>query len=337
MRRLAGVAALVMALLATPGEAAVNFRALASDRPPETLSATGLFADLHGHRLAAAVEPYQVAAELWSDGAHKARAVALPPGATAKMAGDGLIDLPVGAVLVKSFFAPATAAGPARALETRLLVRRESGWVALPYVWDARGRDARLMRAGARLPVAMADADGAVRPLSWQVPNVNQCKTCHSLAGEMKPIGFKARNLAATGDLERLASLGLISAAGPVAAPVPLLADSKATLEARARAYLDANCGHCHQRRGSASNSGLYLNWEEGDRVALGIGKRPVAAGRGSGGHSFAIDPGHPDRSILLFRMESAEPGVMMPELGRAIPDAVGIALVRAWIGSLKL
>ncbi|WP_448580496.1 SO2930 family diheme c-type cytochrome [Thermaurantiacus sp.] len=328
----------VVFCLTAPANAAIDFRALMSERPPERLSATGLFADMKSRRLAAGVAPYEVAAPLWSDGAGKARAIALPPGTAARMAGDGLLDFPVGAVLIKSFFYPASAAHPGRVMETRLLVRRDSGWVALPYVWDEAGREARLMRAGARLAVRFAGADGAEQRLVWQVPNVNQCKGCHAEAGALMPLGVKARNLVATGDLARLAALGLVPGAEtvPVRSPVPRVADVGAPIEARARAYLDANCGHCHRRQGSASNSGLFLDWEEQDPVAIGIGKRPVAAGRGSGGHSFAIDPGHPARSILLFRMESTEPGVMMPELGRTLPDAEGIALVRAWIAGLK-
>jgi uncharacterized repeat protein (TIGR03806 family) len=240
-------------------------------------------------------------------------------------------------VLVKSFGTPASAAGPATTMETRLLVRRASGWVALPYVWDADGREARLRRAGARVPVRFAAA-GGVHALDWQVPNVNQCKTCHAVGTSLQPLGVKARNLAATGDLARLARLGLLDGAERLAdvRAVPRPDDASAPLAARARAWLDANCGHCHARAGSASNSGLFLDWDEKDPVALGIGKRPVAAGRGSGGREVAIAPGQPDRSILLYRMESVEPGVMMPELGRTLPDAEGIALIRAWIASLR-
>ncbi|WP_448582971.1 SO2930 family diheme c-type cytochrome [Thermaurantiacus sp.] len=322
---------------AAPAAAAIGFAALAAETPPATLSATGLFADMGAKRLAPGVVPYAVAAPLFSDHADKARGIALPPGTRARLVGDGLLVFPVGTVLVKSFGYPASAAGPAVTIETRLLVRRESGWVALPYVWDADGREAYLRRAGARVPVRFA-AGGQVFSLGWQVPNVNQCKGCHAEGGALMPLGVKARNLVATGDLARLAALGLLlgTQAMPVRAPVPRVADVAAPVEARARAYLDANCGHCHRRQGSASNSGLFLDWEEQDPVAIGIGRRPVAAGRGSGGHSFAIDPGRPARSILLFRMESTEPGVMMPELGRTLPDPEGIALVRAWIAGLK-
>jgi hypothetical protein len=60
------------------------------------------------------------------------------------------------------------------------------------------------------------------------------------------------------------------------------------------------------------------------DRGARRDCKRPVAAGRGSGGRDFAIAPGEPDASILVYRMESTDPGIAMPELGRATVHAEG-------------
>lgn len=315
-----------------PAAAAVDFAALMSDTPPASLAATGIFADMAGKRLDPGVQPYALSSPLFSDHAEKARAIALPPGTRAVMQGDGAIDFPVGTVLVKSFgFGPAATG----TIETRLLVRRASGWVALPYVWD--GADARLRRAGATVPVAARLPGGGTQALDWQVPNVNQCKTCHSVDGALAPIGLKARNLVGTGDLARLAARGWLAGFDPAHPPVAVPApdDATAPLALRARGYLDANCAHCHSRRGSASNSGLFLEWTETDPVALGLNKRPVAAGRGSGGLAFAIHPGRPDESILLFRMASTEPGVMMPELGRSLPDDQGIALVRAWIQTL--
>ena len=44
------------------------------------------------------------------------------------------------------------------------------------------------------------------------------------------------------------------------------------------------------------------------------------------------IEPGQPDRSILAYRMASDEPGVAMPELGRALVHEEGVALINAWI-----
>lgn len=327
----AGAAGLLL-LLAAPAAGTIDFAALQSDSPPTSLAATGIFADPAARRLSADVLPYELAAPLFSDHAAKQRGIALPPGTQARMQGDGLIDFPVGTVLVKSFGFGLAATGT---IETRLLVRRASGWVALPYVWY--GTDARLRKAGATVATTALLPDGARQPIDWQVPNVNQCKTCHAQAGALTPIGPKARNLVGTGALHRLAARGWLqgfdSANPPVAVPSPF--DAAAPLDQRARAYLDANCGHCHARGGSASNSGLLLDWAEADPVARGLGKRPVAAGRGSGGMSFAVHPGAPDQSILLFRMASVEPGVMMPELGRSLPDPEGLALVRAWIESL--
>ena len=85
-----------------------------------------------------------------------------------------------------------------------------------------------------------------------------------------------------------------------------------------------------------ASNSGLNLDLEEDRPANLGVGKRPVAAGRGSGGLEVSIEPGRPDRSILVHRMASTEPAVMMPELGRSVVHTEGLALVSAYIRSLK-
>ena len=64
--------------------------------------------------------------------------------------------------------------------------------------------------------------------------------------------------------------------------------------------------------------------------------KRPVAAGRGSGGLLFDIVPGKPGESILVHRMDSDEPGVAMPELGKSTVDPEGVAAVERWIVGLK-
>ena len=59
------------------------------------------------------------------------------------------------------------------------------------------------------------------------------------------------------------------------------------------------------------------------------------AAGRGSGGMDFAIAPGEPDRSFLIYRLESTEPGIAMPELGRSTVHKEGAALLRQWIAEM--
>ena len=112
--------------------------------------------------------------------------------------------------------------------------------------------------------------------------------------------------------------------------------DATASLDERARLWLDINCGFCHQPQGPAGTSGLFLHYQEEDPLRLGIEKTPVAAGRGSGNRRFDIVPGKPDESIMIFRMESDDPGIMMPELGRSVKHTEGIALIRKWIAEMR-
>jgi hypothetical protein len=80
----------------------------------------------------------------------------------------------------------------------------------------------------------------------------------------------------------------------------------------------------------------MFLDAAQTDMARLGLGKPPVAAGRGSGNRKYGIVPGKPAESILLFRMESDDPGIRMPELGRQLKHVEGVELVRAWIKELK-
>ncbi len=289
------------------------------------------------------VRPYTLNTPLFSDGAEKARYVWMPPGAKADWRAAGVLAFPVGTVIVKRFAFPADLRQPTKALrpiETRLLIHRASGWAALSYVEEEDG--AVLKRAGKRVAVAVTGHDGQPLAIDYAVPNQNQCKQCH-LAGEaITPIGPTAGNLngalngTGANQLVQWAASGRL--AGLPATGRPRLArwdDPAEPLEARARAYLAVNCGHCHDRSGFASNSGLYLNPEETEPAHLGILKRPVAAGRGSGGLMFGIAPGQPDRSILLHRMASSDPGIMMPQFGRSMAHAEGIALIRQWIAAM--
>lgn len=329
-------AALPVASAAPP---AVNDAVLAGAAAPATLAETGLFLDSGAAQPNARVVPYGLATPLFSDHADKARFLYVPEGKTARYDGEGLLDIPVGSVLIKHF-GFARADGGLDLIETRLLVHQADGWKAWPYVWNADDSVATLKRAGARVAVTGHDGAGKRLALDWQVPNVNQCKGCHATGNALVPIGPKARNLnhdfQGENNLVRLTRLGLLTGV-PVPAPrLPDWKDAGESLERRARAYLDVNCGHCHKPDGPASNSGLFLTWETPSGPHIGIGKGPVAAGRGSGGRMVSIDPGHPERSILYYRMESTEPGVMMPELGRTQPDEAALALVRDWIAGMR-
>lgn len=289
------------------------------------------------------VQPYTLGTPLFSDHAEKYRFIWMPPGSQAQYRPSGVLAFPVGTVLIKRFGYPADLRRPwdkVALVETRLLIHRASGWAALSYVEEPGG--AVLKRAGKRVPIRITGFDGQPMSIDYAVPNQNQCKQCHQDGEAITPIGPTAGNLNHGLFGDGPSQLAVWQAGGRLAglpaANWPRLArwnDPAEPLEARARAYLAVNCGHCHSRGGFASNSGLYLNPEEKVPAHLGIMKRPVAAGRGSGGLSFSILPGQPDQSILVHRMASSDPGIMMPQFGRSMAHAEGLALVRAWIAAM--
>ncbi len=303
----------------------VSDSAIRADAMPPLLSAYGFFADAPAQQPVKGVVPYRLNTALWSDGADKLRFVYVPKGAKTVAQGEGLLDLPVGSALIKTFAFIEN--GKRRLIETRLLLHRAEGWVALPYLWNAEQTEARLALAGARVPATTP----AGQKISYRVPNKNQCKECHGLAGAVVPIGPKARNLSRAW-LASFVKAGHLDRVPAGADILPLGEDRTAKTVPAARAYLDVNCAHCHRPQASASNSGLDLRWEQADPAALGVMKRPVAAGRGAGQFLFGIVPGKPAESIMAHRMASTEPGVAMPELGKDTVDTEGVALVRRWI-----
>lgn len=323
----------------------VNAALIAGDTLPPLLSDFGFFsggnsnaetpgsvgaADSGAGRPARALIPYTLRSPLFSDFAEKRRFIFLPTGTHMLAHGSGLVEFPLGTAIIKSFGYPA-ANGRLRLIETRLLLHRASGWVALPYIWRADGSDADLRLAGGRQLVSFTGPDGQARQVNYAVPNRNQCKNCHESGGVVTPIGPRVMNM-------ELAprQRNLVQGADWVAARMPRWDDpASGSLNDRARAYLDVNCAHCHTPRGSASNSGLFLEYWRPASMETGLFKRPVAAGRGSGGFEFDITPGAPDASILLHRLRSTDPGVAMPELGRSSVHDAGVALIRAWIAAM--
>ena len=332
MRVLAAAALLTAAAVAakSPPVALVNDAAITAGTNPASLAGFGFFSDSAKQQPAKGVTPYRLNTPLWSDGAEKLRFVYVPGGQKALADGEGLLKLPVGSALIKTF--KIGAKGHERLIETRVLLHRAEGWVALPYQWNAAQTEARLVLAGARVDVITP----AGQEISYAIPNKNQCKECHALAGAVVPIGPKARNLAASW-LTEWQRAGHLDRVPVVATRIPLWEDrDRADAALVARGYLDANCAHCHNPAGSASNSGLDLRWEQHEPLKIGIMKRPVAAGRGSGAFEYDIVPGDPAHSILTYRMGSLEGGISMPELGRASLDPDGMAVVARWIREMK-
>jgi uncharacterized repeat protein (TIGR03806 family) len=343
-------AILLLAVLCTGAATRTQTRTVAFDTAPKTrLSDYGFFT---GGMSALAPAPrvfaYEVNAPLFSDYAEKARFLFLPEGEKMTCTDSLTLDFPNGSVLIKNFFYFQDAAHPdngRRILETRLLLKEEKGWKALEYIWNDEQTDATLEVAGANFPVQWTDISGKKRSIQYIAPNLNQCKGCHSYDGRFIPLGATIRQLnqypASGNQLLSWQQSGLIDLpSGFDVSSAPRLADyrqaSTDNIEDRARAYLDANCGHCHNPHGPANTSGMFLHIGEHNPERLGVDKAPVAAGRGSGNRKFGIVPGKPNESILIFRMESDGPGIRMPELGRQLPHQEGLDLIKTWIKEMK-
>ncbi|MEM9571611.1 MAG: SO2930 family diheme c-type cytochrome [Pseudomonadota bacterium] len=308
--------------------------AILNDTPAANLSDYGLFRDASARTPSQGVVKYDLINPLFSDHTDKHRYVFVPAGQSATYQASDVLDFPVGTVLIKTF------AYGDHYLETRLLIHKADGWEALPYIWNETQTEAHYAPIGKRIDIEAGVAGADIPSFTYAVPNKNQCKTCHQNGDDVHPIGPKARNLNHSGphgmnQISDWAERGFLTG---VPDQVPVMAqafDPAEAIDAQARAYLDINCAHCHKATGSASNSGLWLDWEIRDPVKWGVGKHPTAAGRGSGDALVVIEPGKPLASIMSFRVASNEPGIAMPELGRALVHAEGAALIDAWIAQM--
>lgn len=308
---------------------------------PKNLSEWRLFqGDLGDLQPTAGVVPYELNSPLFTDYASKFRTVWVPPGTSAQYDEKESFNFPEGSILSKTFFYPPIGEGKRRIIETRLLVKAKAGWVGLPYIWNEDQKDAALAIAGGAKTLDYVHPSGKKYSLHYIIPDMNQCKDCHSNYKKVTPIGPKARNLNRDGQIEYWAHLGILKGAPPDAKAQPRLAaysdPTSGTTEKRARAYLEIHCAHCHSNSGKASNTGLFLWADSGEATELGICKTPVAAGKASHGIFYDVVPGKPADSILVHRIKSNEPGVMMPELGRTIVHEEGVALIEKWILGLK-
>ena len=318
------------------------------------------------------VIPYDLNVPLFSDYALKLRTVWMPDGMAAEYRDDREFDFPVGTILSKTFHyrygdsgiqkldAEATLEPDGslnlethRIVETRLLIRDEEGWRALPYVWNDKQTEAFLEVAGTEFDFSFTQGSepgsdpGLLATFTYIVPDMNQCEACHVpdfSTKEVRPLGPKAHQLHREFDyiggpknqlLFWQESGRLVGLTELPPAMMRWQDRNNADPDEMARTYLDTNCAHCHNPDGPADTSGLDLSLGASLNRTAGICKPPVAVGRGSGNRPYDIFPGKPEQSILLYRMKHDDPAIMMPELGRAMSHEEAVVLIRDWIAAL--
>ena len=316
---------------------------------PRTIAASGLFVDPQSQSPAPGLIPYQVNAELWSDGAFKTRILALPGTSQIAFAADGPWDFPANTVAVKNFYLDMEVGNPAsrRIVETRLLVKRSRGplWDGFSYMWNEAGTDATLLEDSATKTFEIADpeAPGGIRSQEYYFPSRQDCNACHTAAaGYVLGINTAQLNRQQTygtiadNQLRSFNHIGLFNQdiGGSLAAlpRLPAPNDTAAQLGERARAYLDANCSQCHRPPGSGRT-----------RLDLRFGT-PLAATNALDVRSeledlglddpLLIDPGNPEGSLLYLRLLALD-RQRMPPLASSEVDRQGAELVRSWIEGL--
>jgi uncharacterized repeat protein (TIGR03806 family) len=296
----------------------LNLEAGNTSEPPTSLRDTGCVDPDDPSKPAVSALRYEINVPFWSDGADKERWLHLPGGAeqaNIRVEADGDWSLPPGSIVVKMF-----RLGD-RPIETRLLVHHDDGrWAGYTYAWNEDGTDAELLREG-----QVRDFDGQ----QWLYPSRAECMACHTNAAGTS-LGLETAQLNRDDQLAALVERGWLTEV-PIGDPLPTT-DGQASLDARARAYLHANCSHCHRPAGPSNTPGNYRF--ESSAAQMGVcGVAPLAGDLGVPG-ALIVDPGNPGNSILSLRLHaSGEP--RMPQLGSLVHDDVGIALIDDWITSL--
>ncbi|AMV40264.1 PQQ-dependent sugar dehydrogenase [Planctomyces sp. SH-PL62] len=316
----------------------------AASRFPRKLSETGLFASTPARTPAPGAVPYDVNSPLWSDGALKERFLVVPGLEKIEYAETNGWTFPDRTVLVKTFLYDLSGDGrdiPAP-VETRLLVKEQGEWVGYTYAWNDERTDAALVdKSGLDRTFDVVAGNGGKRAQVWRYPSRAECMVCHSRASNFV-LGPSTPQMNREYDhgsgpedqIDRLQRLGYFANDPPARAERARLADPRdpaAPLDARARAYLHANCASCHVEAGGG-NAAIDLS-AGAPPHRLGIDMTPRQDALATPGAKI-LAPGDPDGSTLLSRMAFRGSG-QMPPLATDQVDEDAVAMLREWIARL--
>ncbi len=294
---------------------------------PELLSATGLYQSMATKTVAANVLPFVPLFPLWSDGAEKRRWVRLPGCAKIDTSEMDRWEVPVGTKIWKEFVS-----GGAR-VETRYLHRWGPGpndYVLQAYQWNEDATDATPVPIG-----GVKDANGTLH----DIPGAWECEVCHGHSPE-RVLGLSAIQLSHT---EPGVTIGWLSAAGRLTVPswgfrVPGDATARAAL-----GYLHGNCAHCHNPSPRAVSfptpfslklltAAASVAETDAFLTAVGVATEKFV----HPGITHRITAGDPASSGVAYRMSVRGSTDEMPALGSELVDPDGLAVITAWITTLR-
>lgn len=315
---------------------------------PNTLSATGLFADLTDLSPSPGVLSYAPNVAFWSDFAKKSRWFMMPDAtSTMTWSADDPWTFPAGMVWVKHFDMPLVRSNPplstdpttpSKRIETRLLVRNASGVYGVSYRWNDAQTDATLVpEEGVDIPLTVTE-NGVSRTQTYHIPSRSECLACHTQAAGMA-LSFNTRQLNCSGTMSGvvgnqitlLHNSSFFSNAPSSVNLLPRYVRSDETsypVETRVRSYLAVNCSQCHRGAGSP---GAPAVWNALPQLKLsqmglvntyGINYPDVKL----------INPGDKNTSLVYNRVAKANGYSRMPPIGSNELDQKDIALLADWI-----
>tara|TARA_R100001369_G_scaffold90177_1_gene128815 strand:- start:13955 stop:14905 length:951 start_codon:yes stop_codon:yes gene_type:complete len=267
--------------------------------------------------------PYKLNTPLFSDYATKQRLIALPKDTKLSYNGDGLPIFPDGSLIAKTFYYNVDERDLSlgrQIIETRILIKTDGEWVTGDYKWNEDQTDAVLDLDGSTLPVSWVDASGNTNSTDYVIPSNADCFTCHSTYDNLTPIGPKLRNLNfdldGSNQLQQLITnqnIDGLASNSEVSSTANWL-DESASLESRARAYMDINCAYCHKPGGFCENeSTLRLTYE------TSLEDSQIIERNGS----------------ISFRITTDIPGLGMPFIGTTLTHTEGVDLIQAYLDTL--
>lgn len=340
----------------------LTFRAENGSLPP-TLTATNFFADLTDFTPNPGGHFYEPNLRFWSDFGEKKRWFVVPESsATIGYAQDAPWSYPSGMIWVKHFDYPTQwesfsrtidgqvqmdrrpiAGSPRRRLETRFLVRNDSGAYGVSYRWENLNggiqSDATLVGDSGESFDIDITLDGNPTTVPWQIPSRTNCTTCHTPeAGHA--LSFNTRQLNAPGTvagvtgnfIDALRLTGYLTGAPVSTAGLPRHFrpdESSVSLENRVRSYLDVNCAYCHQSGGTGGgywDGRAHLTLAETKLIKGATIDPPLQPG------DQLVVPADLAKSILFNRTAAANGYSRMPPLATSVIDLEGAQLIAEWI-----
>jgi uncharacterized repeat protein (TIGR03806 family) len=306
------------------------------------------------------VIPYEPASSLFSDYAHKKRFVWMPDGTTATFEGDGkVLNLPVGAALIKTFYYDNVQPdNTTRIVETRIMIRKSTGWIFADYVWNAEQTEAFFDLAGSITDITWKDENNVIKTVNYRIPSEEQCIVCHKTKQIVNsveetihtPIGIKPQNLnfnynygsVSKNQLTKWIEQGYLENNFSLPTTENTTIDYKDTsksLELRARSYVDINCSHCHQLNGHCDYRPMKFDFtstgNENGLTNMGVCVDTQDMQGFESALSKIVSPGNIERSMLYYRLNTINETYRMPLHGRTMIHEEGVTLIEQWINSL--